>query len=68
MKGLTVKSLNDVAEWQNTFKSEWTFNKNFTIMDIYAPYWFMADVTELTFWHMPVSELGYFYDNEDWDF
>jgi hypothetical protein len=67
-EGAPVKSLNDVAEWENTFKSEWTFDKNFTIMDIYAPYWFTADVEELTFVHMPLSELGYFYDNEDWVF
>jgi hypothetical protein len=56
------------STWQNTWKSEWTFNKNFTIMDIYAPYWFQADVAELTFWHMPISELGYIYVDGAWVF
>ena len=63
-----VKSWNDVAgSWQNTWKSEWTHNKNFTIMDLYVPYWFVADLDELTFVHMPVSELGYFNNNGTWD-
>jgi hypothetical protein len=54
--------------WLNTWKSEWTFNKNFTIFNLYAPYWFMADVTDLTFVHMPVSELGYMYVDGEWVF
>jgi hypothetical protein len=63
-----VKSWNDVAgSWQNTWKSEWTFNKNFTILDLYVPYWFTADLADLTFWHMPVSETGYFNNNGTWD-
>ena len=55
------------GSWQDTWKSEWTFNKNFTIMDLYVPYWFQADLDELTFWHMPVSETGYFNNNGTWD-
>jgi hypothetical protein len=62
-----VKSLNDVADWQNTWKSEWAFNKNFTIFNIYAPYWFVADVTDINFVHMPVSETGYYNNNGTWD-
>jgi len=63
-----VKSWNVVAgSWLNTWKSEWAFNKNFTILNIYAPYWFMADVADLTFMHMPVSETGYFNNNGTWD-
>ncbi len=55
------------GSWQNTWKSEWTFNKNFTILDLYVPYWFTADLADLTFWHMPVSETGYFNNNGTWD-
>lgn len=63
-----VKSLsNAAADWVETWKSEWTFNKDFTIMNLYVPYWFMADVTDLTFVHMPVSETGYFNNNGTWD-
>jgi hypothetical protein len=62
-----VKSWNDAASWVNTWKSEWAFNKNFSIKDLYVPYWFMADVTDLTFVHMPVSETGYFNNNGTWD-
>ncbi len=36
-------------------------------MDIYAPYWFQADVDELYFWNMPLSETGYFNNNGTWD-
>ena len=36
-------------------------------MDLYVPYWFVADLDELTFVHMPVSELGYFNNNGTWD-
>jgi hypothetical protein len=62
-----VKSWNDAASWVSTWKSEWAFNKNFSIMDLYVPYWFMANVTDLTFVHMPVTETGYFNNNGTWD-
>ncbi len=52
--------------WQNSVKSEWTFNKDFTISDIYAAYWFFQDITEQIFVHMPVSETGYVYVDGDW--
>lgn len=63
-----IKSLNSVAgAWQNTWKSEWTFNKNFTIDQLYVPYWYQFDGSELMFAHMPVSELGYINNNGTWD-
>ncbi|MEN8228159.1 MAG: T9SS type A sorting domain-containing protein [Bacteroidota bacterium] len=54
--------------WQNTFKSEWVFNKDYTIFDLYVPYWFLQNVENLTFMHMPVSELAYFYMDGAWVF
>lgn len=51
--------------WENTLKSEWTFNKDFTLDDLYVPYWFQ-DIESLTFLNMPISETGYFYANEAW--
>jgi hypothetical protein len=54
------------SSWVNVWKSIWTVNKNFSIMDLYVPYWFMMDPDELQFVHMPVSELGHIYVNEQW--
>jgi len=63
-----VKSWNGVsAGWLNTWKSVWTVNKNFTITQLYVPFWFQSDDIEMQFVHMPVSELGYFYNNGTWD-
>jgi len=63
-----VKSLSNVAaDWVNTWKSEWEFNKDVSILNIFAPYWFQADVAELNFVHMPTSEIGYFNNNGTWD-
>ncbi len=52
--------------WQNAFKSEWTFNKDFTIADLFVPYWFSFDDSNITFVHMPVSETSYIYLGENW--
>ncbi len=63
-----VKSWNDVAgDWQITWKSEWTYNKNFTVQDLYVPYWFIEEDGNYPYVHMPVSELGYFNNNGTWD-
>ncbi len=63
-----IKSWNDVAgAWWNTWKSEWTFNKDFTLDQLYVPYWYQFDGSILIFAHMPVSELGYFNNNGTWD-
>ncbi len=52
--------------WQNAFKTEWTFNKDFTIADLFVPYWFLFDDSNITFVHMPISETGYIYVGENW--
>lgn len=52
--------------WQNAFKSEFTFNKNFTISEIYGPYWYQQVIDDGTFMHMPVSELGYIFLDDVW--
>ncbi len=52
--------------WQNTSKSEWTFNKDYSVDDLYVPYWFFLDESNITFAHMPVSEEIYVYVIEDW--
>ncbi len=63
-----VKSWNGVAaSWLNTWRSVWTVNKNFTITQLYVPFWFQSDDIEMQFVHMPVSELGYFNNNGTWD-
>lgn len=63
-----IKSLNKVAgAWLNTWKSEWAFNKDFTIDQLYVPYWYQFDGSELQFAHMPLSELGYLNNNGTWD-
>jgi hypothetical protein len=58
----------DTEEWLNAFKSEFFFNKDFTILDLYVPYWFLQNMDDINFVHMPVSELGYAYVEEDWAF
>jgi len=52
--------------WLNQFKSEWSFNKDYTILDLYVPYWFNQSLDDINFVHMPVSELGYIYLGEEW--
>jgi len=54
--------------WMNEFKSEFSFNKDYTVLDLYVPYWFTQNQDDINFVHMPVSELGYVYVNEDWAF
>ena len=51
--------------WQNAFKSEWVYNKDFTISDLYVPYWFL-DFENQNFMHMPVTETGYVYVEGNW--
>lgn len=53
-------------EWLDAFKSEWTFNKEFTLFDLYVPYWFLQEAEDVNFVHMPVSELGYVYVDGAW--
>jgi len=49
----------DAGEWQNDWKYVWAFNKNYTINDLYVPYWFQGNIygedSDLMFWHMPVT-------------
>lgn len=52
--------------WEDAFKSEFTFNKNYTILEIYGPYWYQEVIDNSTFVHMPVTELGYFYLDDAW--
>jgi hypothetical protein len=60
----------DAGEWQNNWKYVWAFNKNYTILDLYVPYWFQGNIfgddTELMFWHMPVSITESEYINGQW--
>lgn len=58
----------DTEEWLNALKSEWTFNKNYTIFDLFVPYWFLQSLEDINFVHMPVSELAYKYVDGDWAF
>lgn len=58
----------DTEEWLNAYKSEFSFNKDYTILDLYVPYWFLQSMDEINFVHMPVSELGYVWVDEDWAF
>lgn len=60
------ESTKGTNSWQNSLKSEWTVNKDFNIGDLYVPYWFYMDDSNLNFVHMPVSELSYIYEGEDW--
>jgi len=59
-------SIKGTNSWQNAFKTEWTFNKDFTISDLFVPYWFLFDDSNITFVHMPVSETYYIYLGEAW--
>ena len=63
-----AKSWNGVAAaWLITWRSVWTVNKNFTLTQLYVPFWFQSDEFDMSFVHMPVSELGYFNNNGTWD-
>jgi hypothetical protein len=54
--------------WENAFKSEWAFNKDYTILDLSVPYWFLQNMDDINFVNMPLSELGYVYVDGDWAF
>jgi len=54
--------------WLNESKSEFSFNKNYTILELHVPYRFLQDMDDISFVHMPVSELGYVYVDGDWVF
>ena len=52
--------------WLNAFKSEFSYNKEYTLLDLYVPYWFLMFPEQIYFVHMPVSELGYVYEDDTW--
>jgi len=63
-----VASTKGTNSWQNGLKSEWSYNKDFNIADLYVPYWFFMDDSDINFVHMPVLESGYVYVDGDWVF
>ncbi len=54
------------GQWYNDWKGVWAYDMAYTYLDLYVPYWFLYNILDLTFYHMPLSFSEYLYYEANW--